>query len=148
MHRAITTKEETPMPKLKSGDLSRFIGSVEWTRWSPLFSETIASEGMMFVASQGEAFWLLDAIASHEENNEELVAACEQSARFDYLHFWRLTVDAETREARLVCIADEGEPPVVQQDISYTDFPLSELTVYAGNDGPGTPRKLFLPSEY
>lgn len=136
------------MPRLKAADLDRFIGSMEWTRWSPLFNNTVASEGMMFVASQGEAFWLLDDIASHEEHNEEVANACEESEQFDWLHFWKLTVDTDTREATLICVADEGEPAVVEQNIPYTDFPLPELTVYAGNDGPGTVRKLFLPSEY
>ena len=105
----------------------------------------------MHVAEYGEAFWLLDAIASHEEKNPDLIAACEYE-RVDYLHFWRLDVTRKPGEqmgrARLWCEAEAGEPPIVEQEIELTDFPLDNLTVYAGNDGPGTLRKLFLPSEY
>ena len=124
-------------------DLSQFTGSETWYRWSPL-SQVIASEGMMHVAETAGAYWLLDAIASHEEHNPELLAACED-ASFDYLHFWYLEVS--DGQAVLSCARDKGEEPVVVQRIEYTDFP-HDLTIYAGNDGRGTRRKLFLPSEY
>jgi len=106
---------------------------------------------MAFVAERGGAYWLIDAIASHEATNAKLKAACRNDESFDYLHFWTLKVNTDqegNRSAILTCRKDSGQPAVVTQKIEFTDFPLEELKVYAGNDGSGTPRKLFLPSEY
>ena len=135
------------MPTLTLADLNGFTGSLDWTRFNPLlFRNVIASEGMVYVAEQAEAYWLLDAIASHEVANPELVALKQADPDFDFLHFWKLTVT--NGSAVLECRGDSDQPAVVTQGIEYTDFPLSDLTIYAGNDGPGTPTKLFLPSEY
>jgi len=131
---------------LTEGDLGQFIGSMEWTR-HPLCRNVIYSEGMAFVAERGKAYWLIDAIASHEAHNPKLKAACRNDESFDYLHFWILKVNQETKAWELTCIKDTGEKPVVVQTDIYTDFPFS-IKIYAGNDGPGTLRKLFLPSEY
>ena len=136
------------MPTLTLADLNGFTGSLDWTRhWAN--RNLIYSEGMAYVAEHagGGVFWLLDAIASHEVHNPELVALKQADPDFDFLHFWYLTVDTERHTAVLECKLDSDQPAVVTQEIEYTDCPLS-LTIYAGNDGPGTPTKLFLPSEY
>lgn len=135
------------MPTLTLADLNGFTGSLDWTRhW--LNRNLIYSEGMAYVAEQAGAYWLLDAIASHEGHNNDLIAKRQADPDFDFLHFWYLTVDTEKHIAVLECKVDSDQPAVVTQMIEYSDFPLPELTVYAGNDGPGTPTKLFLPSEY
>ena len=132
---------------LAANDLNQFTGSLDWTRFNPvLFPKVIASEGMMFVAEKAQAYWLLDAIASHETKNPTIRHACETDEGFDYLHFWILTV--ADGSATLICQRDSDEPAIVTQEIEFTDFCIPNLTVYAGNDGPGTPRKLLLPSEY
>ena len=132
---------------LTTASLNQFTGSLDWAKFSSI-SKCIASEGMMHVAEVGQAFWLLDAIASHEEHNPELIAACAADEGLDYLHFWTLTVDLEAKAAVLSCRKDSDQPEIVRQEIEFTDFPLEEIKVYAGNDGPGTSRKLYLPSEY
>lgn len=135
------------MPTLTLADLSNFTGSLEWTRhW--LNRNIIYSEGMAHVTEHagGGAFWLLDAIASHEVG-PTITALRQADPDFDFLHFWYLTVDTEKHAAVLECKLDSDQPAVVRQEIEYTDCPLS-LTIYAGNDGPGTPIKLYLPSEY
>jgi hypothetical protein len=120
---------------------------MDWTRHSPMYRRVISSEGMMYVAEHGEAFWLLDAIASHEALNPKVKAACQNDPDFDFLHFWKL--DVQGTKATLTCHKDSDQPAIVTQKIKLTDFPLQGVfTIYAGNDGPGTPRKLFLPSEY
>ena len=135
------------MPPLTIEDLNGFTGCDQWTRhW--LNRNILYSEGMAYVAQNagGGAFWLLDAIASHEIANPELATLKQADPDFDFLHFWTLTVT--NGSAVLECRADSDQPAVVIQEIPLTDFPLSELTIYAGNDGPGTACKLFLPSEY
>jgi hypothetical protein len=126
-------------------NLDQFTGSGTWHRWCLLFPEVIASEGAIYLAEKAGAFWLLDAIASHEMKNPKLRAAC-QDDDFDALHFWYL--DVQDGKAVLTCVRDKGEKPVVTQHVEFTDFPLEHVTIYAGNDGRGTPRKLFLPSEW
>jgi hypothetical protein len=126
--------------------LGHFTGSLEWTRhWAS--PDIIYSEGMAYVAEQAGAHWLLDAIASHLTHNHDLIAKRKDDPDFDFMHFWYLTVN-DDQSAVLECKADSDQPAVVTQEIEYTDFPLGEFTVYVGNDGPGTPSKLFLPSEY
>lgn len=134
------------MPTLTLDDLNGFTGSLNWTRhWAN--RNLIYSEGMAYVAEQAGAHWLIDAIASHEAHNTELVALKQADLDFDSMRFWTLMVDTEKHTAVLECRKDSDQPAVVTQAIEYTDCPLS-LTIYAGNDGPGTPIKLFLPSEY
>jgi len=135
------------MSTLTLADLNGFTGSLEWIRhWAN--RNIIYSEGMAYVAEHagGGAFWLIDAIASHEAA-PAITALRQADPDFDYLHFWYLSVDSEKHSAVLECRLDSDQPAVVRQEIEYTDCPLS-LTVFAGNDGPGTPTKLFLPSEY
>jgi len=125
--------------------LAQFAGSMEWTQhW---IGGVIYSQGMAYVAKHAGAHWLIDAIASHLAYNDDVVAMRQNNPQFDALHFWYFTVNAD-KTAVLECRPDSNEPVVAQQYIPYTDFPLSEFTVYAGNDGPETPTKLFLPSEY
>jgi hypothetical protein len=138
--------EVITMPALTLADLNGFTGSQEWTRhW--MNRNLIYSEGMAYVAEHAGAHWLLDAIASHEVS-PTIAALRHADPDFDFLHFWNLHVDTEKHAAVLECRLDSDEPAVVTQEIPLTDFPISEFAVYAGNDGPGTPIKLFLPSEY
>ena len=132
---------------LTAADLNQFCGSLEWTRhW--MSRNLIYSEGVSYLAEQAQAHWLLDAIASHETANKKLMAAKAADPDFDSLRFWTLEVNLKAQTAVLECRKDSGLPAVVTQKIPYTDYPLSEQKIYAGNDGPGTPIKLFLPSEY
>lgn len=135
------------MPTMTQANLSGFTGSATWTRhWTS--PDIIYSEGMAYVAEQAGAHWLLDAIASHLLHDRKLIAKRQAEPDFNFLHFWYLTVN-EDKTAVLECKADSDRPAVVTQNIEYTDFPLlGKFTVYAGTDGPGTPTKLFLPSEY
>ena len=142
---AITSFAEVTQ-MLSQVELGGFTGSLQWTRhW--MNPRIIYSEGMAFVADRAGAHWLLDAITSHLTHNPDLIARRQADPDFDRLHFWFLTRH-EDGSARLECRSDSDQPAVVTQDIEYTDFPLASFTVYAGTDGPDTPTKLFLPSEY
>ena len=132
--------------QLTLADLNAFTGCERWTRhW--MARNLIYSEGMAHVAERAAAYWLLDAIASHEVANPALTAARTADEELDYMRFWTLIVDTTQHNAVLECRKDSDQPALVRQVIEHTDFPFS-LTIYAGNDGPGTPTKLYLPSEY
>lgn len=121
-------------------ELTQFIGSETWTSAGPLFPNVIYSEGAVFLAENAKAWWLLEWIASHLISGKEIREG---------LHFWKLRKDGNG--AILECVEDSGCKPIVSRNIQYTDFPFprsNEFMLYVGNDGPGTPTKIFLPSEY
>ena len=131
---------------LTEADLNVSCGSERWMRhW---FNQNIIlSLGVQHIMGKGLA-WLIDAIASHEAMTAPLKARCESDRSFDFLHFWTLNVDLDTQKAVLTCRADSDLPAIVTQKIPFTDCPLAEVKVYAGNDGPDTARKIYMPSEY
>ena len=134
------------MPTLTQADLNGHNGVNQWY-FNAQARSVLYSSGLKVVFDKGEAYWLLSALLAHETKNIGLKAACQNDEDFDFLHFWTLTVNPD-KSAVLSCRKDTDQPEVVRQEIPFTDFPLPSLTIYAGNDGPGTPRKLFLPSEY
>lgn len=79
-----------------------------------------------------EAFWLLDKICTLQE--------IEPYSK-EYFQVWRLVMK-ENHQATLVC--DDGNGKIIsREEISYTDFPLSEgITLYLTND------IIMLPTEY
>ena len=129
-------------------NLRQFTGCEQWYRHS-VARNVIYSEGMQYLAENGGAYWLIDAIASHIAANPKHKAARNLNSRFNDLHFWKLR--KRDGGAVLEAVEDSGCKPVVTQEIEFTDFPFpadGEFTVYAGTDGPGSPVKLYLPSEY
>lgn len=128
---------------LKAHKLSQFTGTETWHRWSPLFPKMLLTDGAQYVAENGGAhgaFWLMDTIASHQP---ELL----KNPRLQDAQFWTLSVNPD-KTARLVCVEDSGLPPVVEQEIDYTDFDLSELKLYCMPSGDGIHYTILLPSEY
>jgi hypothetical protein len=129
--------EQTEVAELQNG-LAHFIGSQEFTRLGPVFPGVIMSEGVLFLAEKAGAFWLPDAIASHIVTNASLREECQG------LIFWHLQV--ENGSAVLTARKDSGLPALVTQEIEYTDFPLDEIEIWAGDNGEGY--TLYLPSEH
>ena len=131
------------MSSLRTEDLAQFTGSTCWFRHS-FARSVIYTEGIRFVAEQGQAYWLIDAIASHLLSREFRQAAALDE-RIGLMHFWKLAVRSD-HAATLTAVADSGEQPFLQQEIASTDFPLPALDVWVQNHGDGY--TLMLPSEY
>lgn len=113
--------------------LSQCYGSDILTRhWT---GKIVATEGVMWLAQSADAFWLFDLVASYQGNAKAL----EQC---DGFQIWKLTVDLEKKTAVATCHADKGTPPLVRQEIEFTDFPLPEIKLYLSDN------ILMLPSEY
>ena len=128
---------------LNTEDLQVFTGSLMRFRHWP--NRTVLyTPGVQYVAEKGEAFWLIDAIASHI-GSPEFRTAAQKDDRIWHLHFWKLVV-AEDRTATLKAVADSGELPFIEQAIPYTDFPLDSFDIWAGNDSRHW--HLYLPSEH
>ncbi|MGB3766531.1 MAG: DUF6876 family protein [Phormidesmis sp.] len=116
-------------------DLGQFTGTVQWHRWSNL-TDLICTDGVKYLADEAGAYWLLDAIASHQLN-----PALKDSQRLQEFQVWILKVEAD-KSCQLTCAEDSDIAPVVIQDIEFTDFPLAEIKLYVcGN-------VILLPSEY
>lgn len=116
-------------------ELGQFIGTVRWYRWSVMFREMLCTDGVKYLAERAGAYWLLDAIAAHQSD-----PAIKASERLRAFQVWVLRVDGNA--ARLECLEDADQAPVIVQEIERTDFPLKEITLYCQNN------VILLPSEY
>lgn len=116
--------------RLHAHDLLNFTGSENWYR-HPLWPTITYTDGAHYVAETGGAYWLLDAIVSHQHD------PCVRSQDFQV---WRLKVTHD-RSALLTC-EDGDHRLITSQAIAFTDFPLPEITLWLQNN------VIFLPSEY
>lgn len=117
-------------PTLRASDLAHFTGSECWYR-HPLYPSITYTDGAQYMAEAGGAYWLLDAIVSHQH---------DPRVRNEPFQVWTLRV-APDRSALLTC-EDRDHGLVASQSIAFTDFPLPEITLWLQND------VIFLPSEY
>lgn len=115
--------------KLEQQDLDQFTGTERYyLHWAKKVKFT---DGVKYLAEKGGAFWLIDAIASYQDN-------------FKKIHFqvWELTVNQTAHTGILTMKEDTNKPILVEQVLEFTDFPLSKVALWL-IDGI-----LILPSEY
>lgn len=112
--------------------LAQFHGTEGYTRYMTL----LLTDGMKYLAEQGECWWLMDVVASYQH---QLVK--------EKIHFqlWQIKKN-EDNSCKVTCREDTGEKPVVEQEIEYTDFPLDEYEFYVVVDGNGS--VAMLKTEY
>ncbi|PKN90764.1 MAG: hypothetical protein CVU44_22925 [Chloroflexi bacterium HGW-Chloroflexi-6] len=134
----MTINREQLVQELET-NLPHFTGTESYTnlRYPWLRSRFLLTDGTKYLAETANAFWLMDSIASHQTNHK--VAA-------EPFQVWKLAVD-EKRQAVLTC-ADGNETVLVHQEIPYTDFPLSEIALYAEQSDYLDGRVVMLTSEY
>ncbi len=115
---------------MTEGDLAGFCGSDEfYEHWTKRLRYT---QGVKYMADQGGAYWLIDAIASHQLNPKL------RKGRLADFQLWTLTV--KDSEGVLECREDSGYKPAVTQRITFTDFPFNIKLYVEG-------RMLMLPQE-
>jgi hypothetical protein len=118
---------------ITQAELAQFTGTTQWYKhWLKRF---VYTDGVKYLAEQGNAYWLIDAIASHQ--TKQLLE--DQMLR--EFQIWTLKVNLEEKTATLVCERDTDDT-VLTQDIDFTDFPLAEVKLYL------TEGVLMLTSEY
>lgn len=123
----------------KTIELSQFTGSENFYRhW---LGGLIYTDGVQYLAEQAQAFWLIDAIASHQPR-------ARRDPMLRDFQIWFLRKNKTGNGARLECWRDtgEGQKAAIVQRIEFTDFPFDavdsrEVKLYVEN---GT---LCLPSE-
>jgi hypothetical protein len=133
-----TTVSPTPAAQLET-DLAHFTGTETYTnlRYPWLRKRFLLTDGVQYLAEKAQAYWLMDAIAAHQINKK---------VANEPFQVWILTVN-EHRQARLTC-NDGNNTLLTFQKIEYTDFPLSEITLYASQDDYLGGRVVMLTSEY
>jgi len=124
---------------LTQSDLSQFTGDLERYRHS-LCPNLLYTLGIKYLMEAGGAYWLLDAIASYQYNS--CINTTNEELR--YLQFWTLKVD----DGKGILSCEDGNGNIfITQKIPYTDFCLSEVKVWVGDNGNGT-CTAYLPSEH
>ena len=117
-----------------SEQLSQFSGTEHYYRIMPT---VLMTDGAKFVADNGEAYWLMTAIASYLPdftNTESFIVA-------------NLTVTRTATACSALLKLDDGNDNVlVEQHIAYTDFELDEIKFYACYTGDTW--VIMLPREY
>jgi hypothetical protein len=133
-----TTDPTTLAAELES-ELAHFTGTESYTnlRYPWLRKRFLLTAGSKHLAEKAKAFWLMDAIASHQTNKQ--VAAEE-------FQFWKLNVN-ENHQAVLIC-TDGNEKQLARQEIPSTDFPLNSISLYAALDESLGGLVVMLTSEY
>jgi hypothetical protein len=119
-------------------DLRQFTGTENYYRhW---IGNIVFTDGVRYLAEKAGAMWLIDAIASYQNNRK----VCSNLMLQEF-QLWILKVN--NGKAVLTCQVDTGTKPVVTQRIEYTDFPLAEIKLYVEPMGNGR-FCLLLPSEH
>ncbi len=117
-------------PRLTEAELRQFSGTETWYRHS--FKNTILyTDGVKYVADSAGAYWLIDEIT---------FAKMEQKIAAQPFQLWKLKVKPD-QTATLTC-EDGNCNTIYTKRLSYTDFPLAEISFYF------TDNVILLPSEY
>lgn len=117
------------MKTLKAEDLVQFTGTEHWYR-HPILKHFLYTDGVQHVAETGEAYWLIDVIAS-----AQLIGEVER----EEFQVWIL----KTKDSTGIVYAEDGNGNLIyRQEIEFTDFPLEEIKFFF------TDNVLMLPSEY
>ena len=119
---------------LWSEQLSQFSGTEHYYRIMP---NVLMTDGAKFVADNGEAYWLMTAIASYLpqfKNTESFIVANLQVSNTGHARSAVLKLD------------DGNDNILAEQFIEYTDFELNEIKFYACYTGDTW--VIMLPREY
>ena len=117
-------------PSLSLADLKQFTGSENWYRHG-LIQSILYTDGAKHVAQHGNAYWLLDEIAT-----SQLIAKIAAEP----FQVWTLKLRSDNG-ASLRC-EDGNNNQLFHKLIPFTDFPLDEITLWLAD------RTILLPSEY
>ena len=122
------------MTTLWAHELHNFSGTELYYRITP---DTVMTEGAKFVADNGEAYWLMTAIASY----------LPQLTKTESFIVANLTVTNTGNSRTALLKLDDGNDNIlIEQHIAYTDFALDEMKLYACHTG--NMWVIMLPREY
>ena len=111
--------------------LRSFTGTESWFRVG-INPRVLYTEGVKYVADSFGAYWLLDLIATEQ---------WDKKLSKEEFQVWKLKVNVKESEGVLTC-EDGNNSTVYTKELSYTDFPFPEVTLWYTNN------VILLPSEY
>ena len=117
-----------------ANELHNFSGTEHYYKIMP---NVLMTDGAKFVADNGEAYWLMTAIASYLpqfKNTESFIVANLQVSNIGHARSALLKLD------------DGNDNVLAEQFIEYTDFELDEIKFYACDTGDTW--VIMLPREY
>jgi hypothetical protein len=127
---AMKTQDQLKQLGLDTLTLAQFTGTERYYRIS---RKHLLTDGTKYLAEKGACFWMMDAVASH---------LCEIGTED-----WFVLIRVQVSRGRAIMIYEDGNGGEhARQAIPYTDFPLSEITLYACWDQEHW--VIMLPSEY
>ena len=118
------------MQDFDPSQLNYFTGTEKYYRIS---RRHLLTDGTKYLAEMAECFWMMDAIASHlsEIGTED----------------WFVQVRMTVNDKRATMIYEDGNGNEhARQEIPFTDFPLSSITLFACWDQENW--VIMMPSEY
>ena len=118
------------MSKLTHQDLAHFTGTTCYYR---IGRQHLLTDGTHYLAEQAGCYWIMDAIASHVTE----IGTAD----------WFIVVRIQVEDHQAVMRYEDGNgTELAHQAIPYTDFPLSNLTLFAVWDTQHW--VIMLPREY
>jgi hypothetical protein len=114
---------------------NQFMGTDNWYRHH-LMRTFLYTDGIQYVCEEGEAYWLLDFIVSHQRNPK---------IRGERFQVWEVTrLDKDDVGVTISC-KDDNKNVVFSEEMPYSDFPI-DITIWVVDDGDH--KVAMLPSEY
>lgn len=110
-------------------DLKQFTGTEQWYR-NPLFPNFLYTDGVKYLAEQAGAYWLIDYVFNNQ---------FQKDIKEHPFQVWKIAVD----DSKAVIRVEDGNDNLIKLfKINYTDFPISDFSVWF------TDNVLLLPTEY
>lgn len=116
--------------------LSQFTRTEQWHRYNILMPNAPLTDGALYIAQAGGAFWLMDIIGS---------AQLDKKVQNEPFQVWALKVDQDNSKGLVTC-EDGNGGEVYRQNIPFTDFELPEIELWASREDGNL--IILLPSEY
>lgn len=113
---------------LTADALRQFSGTEYWYKH---LSGYLYTDGVLYVAQEGGAFWLVD----------KILLTTRSMPALQEFGVWKLTVNKEDESALLIC-EDGNDNELYREKIDWTDFPLDTVELWFENG------VLILPSEH
>lgn len=119
-------------------DLSQFYGTQGYHRFNPILRQWLCTDGALYVAQKGQAFWLLEHIAIHHSHNLNN-------------HGDMITAELKVFDRGAEIVVEDGNDNIIKtHKIDITDFPKAGIVLWAIRTyhAEGSFNVLMLPQEY
>jgi len=122
-------------PTKLQNELAQFTGTEKYHRFSPLFRTVLLTDGAKHLAESCQCYWLMDIVGSVQTIKK---------VKSEPMQVFKLT----TKNSKGNVVVEDGNNNVLyKQKLDFTDFPLSEITIWCMDGGDGN-KIIMLPSEY